>query len=66
MSLRKHVNNTDVAIEILKRFYVREKDLWKLKVRWWNVGKSHEPWCMNLEQKITVKSTDLANWELYL
>ncbi len=65
MRLRKHVNNTDVAFEVLKCFYVREKDLYKLKVCWWNVGTRHAPWCMHLEQRLELTSAQLEDWKLY-
>ncbi len=63
--LLKHVNNTEVAIEILKSFYVKEKQIFKLKVRWHNIGKCHAPWSMEIVQTIKVKKEDMANWQPY-
>ncbi len=63
--LFKHKNNTDVAIEILKQFFVKEKKVYKLKVRWWNIGECHAPWCMHIDQRITVSLDDWKNWEHY-
>ena len=59
--MRKHVNNNDVALEVLKRFYVTRKKVWKIEVRWWNIGVSHAPWCMNIIETITV---DDRAWKL--
>lgn len=64
--LRKHVNNQDIAIEVLKSFYVKEKDLWKLKVRWWNIGVCHPPWCMGITEKLSISNKELkTNWKAY-
>jgi hypothetical protein len=63
--LRKHKDNTTVAIEILKSFYVKEKRLMKLKVRWWNIGKCHAPWSMLLEQRIEIPIDLWRDWEHY-
>ena len=66
MRLYIHQEMRDVAIEIVKSFYVKEKELWKFKVVWWNVGRAHEAWCMNLTQRIEVSKKDWANkWRLY-
>jgi hypothetical protein len=63
--LRKHVNNTDVAIEILKSFYVREKGLYKLKVRWWNIGRCHPPWSLGIVEKIEIPKHQMREWHAY-
>lgn len=63
--LLKHVNNTDVAIEVLKTFYVKEKQTYKLKVRWWNIGKCHEPWCMGITETIVIRKEDMPKWQVY-
>lgn len=38
MHLRKHINNTDVAMEVIKRFSVTGKDWVDVKCRWWRVS----------------------------
>lgn len=63
--LKKHRNNQDVAIEILKRFFVPEKQVWKLKVRWYRIYRNRPPMCMNIDQRITVARKDWAQWEIY-
>lgn len=66
--LYKHKHNTDVAIEILKSFYVPEKDLYKFKVRWWRVGSTKYPdFCMNITQKIEIpRETWRKDWSKYV
>jgi hypothetical protein len=65
VTLYKHKNNTDVAFEIVKRFYVKEKDLYKIKVCWWNVVPSHKPYCMNIFQTIKIPRTVYySDWEM--
>jgi hypothetical protein len=64
--LLKHIDNQDVAIETLKSYFIKEKQEWSIKVRWWNVGVSHPPWCMNIEQKIRISKRDrLLKWKPY-
>lgn len=59
--LRKHVNNNDVALEVIKAFFVPEKKVWKLKVRWWNIGIVHAPWSMGIIEKLEI---DDRVWKL--
>lgn len=64
--LYKHENNADVAVQIKRIFYVQEKRLYKLTVIWWNIGDSHEPWCMNVEEKIEIPLDKWQReWALY-
>lgn len=66
MRLIKHINNTDVAVEVLKSFYVKEKRLMKIKVQWWNIGRHHAPWPMNITQRLSIPVDDwVANWKPY-
>lgn len=50
---------------MIKRFFVREKSLWKLKVRWWNIGTRHSPFSMGIEQRIEVTRDGLRLWRPY-
>lgn len=64
VALYKHKNNTDVAFEIVKKFYVKEKDLYKLKVSWWNIV--HKPWPMQVFQKLKIPAKALReDWLLF-
>lgn len=70
MYLRKHKNNTDVAMEIIASFYVKEKDEYSLKVVWWNIVGDRIPnrkaYCMNLTQRIRIpRETYKRDWEYY-
>lgn len=46
--------NRDVAFEVHKAFYVKEKKLWKLRVGWWNIGNCHAPWPMGISQRLDI------------
>ena len=48
--LYKHRNNEDVAAEVLSQFYIKEKDCYWIKLRWWNISRDrvHEPFNMNI------------------
>jgi len=62
--LRKHIDNTDVAIEVLKLFYIREKDAYSVKVAWWNIGP-HAAYPMNITQRFRVTRENWARWRVY-
>jgi hypothetical protein len=63
MTLFKHPSNRDVAFEIERRFYVKEKGIWKLRVTWWNVGTCHAPWPMGLSQRIELTDQKLLEFK---
>lgn len=65
MRILKHPNNTDVAMEVLKKFYIPEKDTWKIKVMWWNIGNAHPPWCMGITQKLVMTASKLKEFKYY-
>ena len=55
MKLFQHINNRDVAVEVLRLVRVPGKTYCRIKVRWWNVGP-HAPYCMGFEQWLTDSS----------
>jgi len=61
-ALWRHTNNRDVAFEVLKSYLVREKNLWKLKVTWWNIGVCHKPWPMRVGQTLELTVAAANNW----
>lgn len=60
--LFKHKNNTDVAFEVNKLFFVKEKRVYKLHVTWWNIGICHDPMEMNITQKIEIPFDKAKDW----
>jgi hypothetical protein len=62
VKLFKHYNCNDVAIEILKKFYVHEKNGYKLKIRWWNVVNPDNSWDMGCQENLFISQDDLKNW----
>lgn len=60
--LYKHVNNTDVAFEVIKKFYIRETQTYKLRVGWWNVVPSHPPYPMRVFQAIEIPRSKAHDW----
>lgn len=60
--LYQHLNNTDVAAEVLKCFYIKEREAYSVRIRWWNVGKAHAPWCMNLEERFIISKEAAKSW----
>lgn len=51
-TLYKHVNNTDVAVEVLSFRRIPKKPYAIIKVVWWNIGP-HKPFCLNIVQHLT-------------
>ncbi len=64
--LYKHKNNTDVAMEVLKKFYVKEKDVVKLKIRWWRVNRANDVlYNMNIVERFVIpRKVWLKDWEV--
>lgn len=65
MQLLRHVNNRDVAIQIIRSFYVPEKLTYKFTVYWWNIGACHAPWSMGIREKIEVSKSQMSDWKPY-
>lgn len=64
MYLYKHRNNTDIAFEVLKRFYIRENGAYSLKVAWWRVRGDEVLYPFNIVERIQLKRDVLTNdWE---
>lgn len=61
--LLKHPASSDIAMEVIKKFYVEEKDVYKLRVKWWNIGRCHAPFCMNVTQKLTLPAAKFREWK---
>jgi hypothetical protein len=58
----RHYLSTDVGFTVGKAFYVPEKDLWKLKVSWVNLGICHDPQPMGITQNIEIPGSKLGEW----
>lgn len=65
MKLLKHVNNTDVAIEVVRLVSDDATETLSLTVLWWNIGKCHAPYPMGIKQTIFVPIADWHKWEPY-
>lgn len=63
--LRKHERMDSVAAEFLKTFKVPGKSIYKVKVRWWNIGRCHAPWNMGIEQNLVLTKEQLQEFRPY-
>jgi hypothetical protein len=63
--LRKHEQMESVAAEFLKVFQVPGQDRYKIRVRWWNIGKCHEPWNMNITQNFDLTGEQVRKFKPY-
>jgi len=65
VQLMRHINNRDVAIEVLSIFYIKEKDTYDIKVMWYNIGP-HPTFSLGITQRIRVMRDDWRdNWVPY-
>lgn len=48
-----HPKFRDVRMEVLKRFYIKEKDAWNLKIRWWH----RRGWMLSQPYRITIPAS---------
>lgn len=58
--LRKHVNNTDVAAEVVKCFFVAKKREYSVRFRWWNIVRPHAAFDLRVESRHRISVDD---WE---
>lgn len=58
--LYKHENNTDVAMFVIDA--VKKFSGWKLHILWYNIGKCHSPYSMNIKESVFIKNEDIQKW----
>jgi hypothetical protein len=63
MGLYKHINNTDVAILIVKSFYISKSEYYKLKVKWVNIVNPANYFGLG-EENLKISREDFKNWKL--
>ena len=64
MRLYKHINNTDIAFEVLRKYYIPEKDAYSIKVRWYRVRGDYVLWCFNIVERHRIdRYKFLHEWE---
>jgi hypothetical protein len=60
--LYRHINNTTVALEVEKAFFIKERAEWSLRVVWWNIGACHDPWPLGISQRIRIPAAAVRDW----
>lgn len=68
MILYIHKNNTDIACEVVKKFYVKEKDLYKFKLSWYRVSRARGKllWPLGVTERHSIpRKTWQEDWELF-
>lgn len=61
----KHKDNTTVAIEVLKSFYVKERSRWNVKVAWWKWSPTRGlEWPMEITQRFNITNEQRTNWKV--
>lgn len=61
--LLKHPKSSDIAMEILDSIYTESDDSWLLHIRWWNIGRCHEPWCMGVMERKNLSNDKYSEWK---
>ena len=61
----KHKNHRDICYQIIKAYYIPEKDGWKIKFRWWNISGSEAFWMGLPDQTGFISREDRYNWKPY-
>lgn len=60
--LWRHKDNKTVAFEVLKRFFIKEKKTWSLKVAWYVISPLREPCPMIISQRIRIPMEHSKEW----
>lgn len=50
-------------MEILDSIYTESDDSWLLHIRWWNIGRCHEPWCMGVMERKNLSNDKYSEWK---
>lgn len=61
----KHVNNTDVAIEVVRFIYISEKLGYKVKVNWLNIVNRDNIYPCDVTEEIFIKKENIKDWIFY-
>lgn len=64
-TLFKHINNTDVAAEFLKNYYIPEKKTYKIKISWWNIVNPDNIYPIGITETITISKEKINDWKIY-
>jgi hypothetical protein len=59
----KHVNCTDVAIEVLRITHIPEKNGYKVKVSWMNVASGKFAYPLGYIEEIFIPSSLIRDWQ---
>lgn len=68
MYLRKHINNKDVAMEVLRSYRIPGKDLVEIKCKWWRVSEQRNKplYSMGVVEKHCIPlSIWVAEWRYF-
>lgn len=66
LGVYKHVNNTDVAMKVVKSLYIPAKGGWKVRVLWLNIVNPKNIFLIDLKHETHFISRDKASgWENY-
>ena len=60
----KHINCLDAAIIPIKSFYVKEKKLWKLRVKWVIVKNDKYVRDLGVSERIQITQEQSKDWKL--
>lgn len=60
----KHKNNTDVAMQVIRSYWIPEKQGWKAKVNWINIVNPANPYLLT-KDNVFVTKDQRKNWESY-
>jgi hypothetical protein len=62
----KHVCNTDVAMQVLKSYWIEEKQAWKVKVIWLNITNPKKPFVIDFNpESHYIPKDKVKNWKVY-
>ena len=58
--LLTHPTFTDIYMELLTKSYIKEKNMWSIRVRWWN----RRGWVLG-EQRLRISTSKLKEFTVY-
>ena len=61
----RHPNNTTICMEVLKSFYIKEKDAYSMRIMWWKWSpKRGVVYTLGIAERVKWSRDKCKEWEL--
>lgn len=65
LNLYKHISGKDIAIAPKHIIFISEKNVYKVKVSYYNIVNPKFPYPIGITETVEIKKEDMKNWKEY-